>query len=182
MREILRKKEFYAILLVALVSVVVFVVVAVNHNRAGNETTYPVTVEASDYPLNLSMTINKTVFRLGEPVKIRLRIKNIGNKTLVLSFGDRDRPSFIVYNEEGSEVYRFLRHVLYPTMYNPVKISPGDEFSFGNYTVWYQKVEPYQNYHLNDAPPGTYHIIGEFVSTSLDLTIQTPPITIKIVG
>jgi len=127
------------------------------------------------------MTINKTVFRLGEPVNIKIRIKNIGNETLVLCFTDgRDHPGFIVYNFLNSEVYHFDFFYLEFQVFS--KISPGKEYSFGNYTVWYQKVYPRQNYHLSKAPPGIYYIVGEFVSVSLKLTIRTPPITIKIVG
>jgi len=138
----------------------------------------PLTVEATNYPLRLSMTINKTEFKLGEPINMKFTLKNIGNKTLVL-YTDRDMLSFIVYDKAGSEVYNEYRHVAYT--HSTYRIHPDEELSFGNVTTWYQKVEPYQNFHLGNAPPGTYHIIGEFISISLNLTIRTPPITIKIV-
>ena len=140
----------------------------------------PLTVEATNYPLRLSMTINKTEFKLREPISMIFTLKNIGNKTLTLVFScGRDRKGFRVYNERGREVYSSLRHTLYPHEWVPTKMLPGEEV--GGLTTWYQEVEPYQNFHLGKAPPGTYHIIGEFISISLNLTIRTPPITIKIV-
>ncbi len=155
-------------------------------NNPNSDTNQPVTVEASNYPLSLSMTIDKTVFELGEPVKITFRLENIGNETLNLYFSDgNDAYDFIVYNESNTIVYRKYYDTLYPQVHTPSKMEPGE--ARGRTWAWwqvdglvYQGLDKDPPAYYEKVPPGTYHITGLFISHTLNITVETPPITITI--
>lgn len=123
-------------------------------------------VEKSYYPLKLTMVLNETTFEVGEYVEITFIIENIGNGTLTLSFSDGfDRESFVVYDEAGSQVYEDIHY--YPQIRIPFMLPPSLGTSLT--PTWYQNL-----------PPGSYQIVGLFISGSLNFTIETQPVTITI--
>ncbi len=123
-------------------------------------------VEASHYPLKLMMVLNKTTFKVGEPINITFIIENIGNETLTLFFTDGvDRESFVVYDEAGSQVYEDIHY--YPAVHIPFMLPPSLSTSLT--PTWYQNL-----------PLGSYKIVGLFISGSLGFTLETQPVTITI--
>lgn len=142
-------------------------------------------VEASHYPLKLTMVLNKTTFKVGEPINITFITENIGNETLTMIFSDgSDHFSFIVYDENGSKVYEPQRGYLMVRI--PTLVSPG--LAGVAQDTWYQQYNPIFRgwdedplFEYKKVPPGKYQIVGVFVS-SLSFTIQTPPTMITIVS
>lgn len=125
-------------------------------------------VKASHFPLKLTMLLNKTTFEVGELVNITLFLENIGNETLDIHYRVIDYFSFIVYDKNGSKVYE--PDPVWLALYTPkVPLPPG----LAQIAVipWHQ---PY------DLKPNAYQIAGLFISHTLNFTIETMPVTIKI--
>jgi len=137
------------------------------------------------YPFMLTMSLNKTVFNLGEPVNITLILRNIGTETLTLYFTDgNERPVYTVYAENGTEVYTLQR--AYPQVHVP------DEMRSGGGTCWsyeWRQVarvflgwDHYPPFVSEQVPAGKYRVIGFFISDTLGITVETPPAEITVTG
>lgn len=132
-------------------------------------------VEASRFPLKLTMILNKTTFEVEEPVNMTFYLENIGNETLTMVFSDgHDRFSFNVLDENDSLIYE--SHWFYPTVYIPMDVPP--RLARITTQTWWQKT------NIGDGTQqvklGKYKIVGLFISGTFDFTIETPPITIRI--
>lgn len=130
-------------------------------------------VEATKYPLRLTIILNETTFKVGEKVNFTLFVENIGNETLAFHFGYMDHSSYVVYYENGSTVYDFEEHTFWPMVILPPTYVPSGLVLRFQMT-WYQKKDA-------PLPPGTYHLVGGFRSGSLGLIIETPPVTITLI-
>lgn len=130
-------------------------------------------IEATHYPLKLTMILNKTTFKVGEPVNIRFLLENIGNETLTLCFSDgADFPVFVVYDEGGSQVYDRRKDLFFHPVYLPIDLPSG--LSNGVVDTWYPQLAS-----------GIYRIVGVYsgrLGFMLGFTIETEPITITIVS
>jgi hypothetical protein len=143
--------------------------------------------EAIEYPFKLTTTLEKTTYKLREPVNITLCLENIGNENITLQFAI-DREDFIVYDENFIQVYRLDEDRGYVTVYLPPHIMKPGETS--NFTLtWYQSTgwetsgtigTPDFEIIYHWAKPGTYYITGVFISGTNNVTLQTPPIRITI--
>jgi len=130
-------------------------------------------VEASHSPLRLIMILNKTTFKVKEPLNIHLILENIGNETLTLCFSDGiDFPVFVVYDEKGSKVFDLREDLFLIPSHQPFDLPPKQ--SNGVALTWYLELQP-----------GTYQIVGIYnggLGFMLGFTIKTEPITITIVS
>lgn len=143
-------------------------------------------VNATQYPFKLTMSLSKTELKLGDPVNISLFLEYTGNENLTLVFScGKDQLSFTVYDEKNSSVYDKYSNTVYAAIYMPTAVVLG---WYQNITyTWYQEDGlVYQGIgqdppaYYNKVSAGTYHIVGVFISHTLNLTIETPPITITI--
>lgn len=148
---------------------------------------FSLSAEATQYPLKLTITIEKTTYQLKEPVNITLSLTNIGNENVTIQF-PRDRDDFIVYDENFIKVYREAENAVYDAAVHPPHImKPGET---GNFKLtWYQSTgwevvgrvgQPDFKIIHYWAEPGVYYIVGVFISSTYNLTLQTPPIRITI--
>jgi hypothetical protein len=143
-----------------------------------------IVVEATKFPLKLTMVLDKTKFELNEPVKMAFFIENIGNETLHMSMYEDDFD-FVVYDEAGYEVYELNKNVAHPAVYIPMPL-PSWLSRLGTLT-WSQDynlklvtLDPHPQFEYRKVSPGRYRIIGQFVSSHLRFTIKIPPVTITI--
>jgi len=143
-------------------------------------------VEASHFPLKLTMILNKTTFEVEEPVNFTLVLENIGNETLTIHSGG-DHFSFIVYDKNGSKVYE-PDPVWLAVYVPPEHLPPGLALrAQGPWLAWYQQYTPIFRgwgeeplFEYRKAPPGAYQIVGQFISHTLNFTIETPTVIITI--
>jgi len=127
--------------------------------------------EATKYPFKLVITLEKTVFKLGEPVYVTCILTNIGEENVTL-YQTADRMfDFLIRDKNFIHVYRYAFDYGWIGLYFPFPpIEPG-----GNWTetrIWDQTY----------VPLGTYYVSGIFYSPTYGLTIETSAIRITILG
>jgi hypothetical protein len=127
--------------------------------------------------LELTMTLDKTLYSLGEPVNLTLTITNISDQTI--NFTDTGLNfDFQVYNDTNNVVYQWSNFIAIPQFVAIVPLPAGQSIS-ANFT-WLQTCN--FNLQVNGDPvsPGTYNIIGqtgptyEIQTTPIQLTIENP--------
>lgn len=134
-------------------------------------------------PVELIMELNKTEFQLGEPIWVRVALKNIDpNNTIVISFSSAKRFDFNVTSINGTEVYRWSYPKVFTMGVIVVALEPGEEEDLTD--MWNQKDK-----QGNQVPKGTYTVTGStgwYVGIRINGTYighaprQVPPITITI--
>lgn len=159
---------------------------------APRESPKSVTVEGvnEELGLKLTMTLDKTVFQLGEPVNITFAITNISNETIRFIPRPGRGTDFLVYNETHSDVYLKSRFFGLPGT-SSITLSP--EESVGGKRQWKQV---YNNHtweefekgeHESPVSPGTYYIVGRSQICGINgqeifpwITIETEPVEMII--
>jgi len=143
-----------------------------------------VIAEATKFPLRLKIILDKTKFGLGETVKMVFFAENIGNRTIDMSMYE-DYFSFVVCDEAGSEIYDWNKNHGHIALYIPMALPSG--LSRMGILEWNQDynlklitLDPHPQFEYRKVSPGRYQIIGQFISSHLRFTIETPPITITI--
>jgi hypothetical protein len=134
--------------------------------------------------LQLTMTLQKTVFRLGEPINVTLTITNITNQTQIFYLGpDSNDFDFHVYNGTNSDIYWHSSIWLggaIPDIMICIVLNSTQPWgnSWTESFVWQQNmIAP------GTVSPGTYYIVGRtgppyFLSENSNW--ETTPIQIAI--
>ncbi len=125
--------------------------------------------------LELTMTLDKTTYSLGEPVNLTLTITNISNQTINYEHTGLDFD-FQVYNDTNSVVYQWSNFQGIAQFIAIVPLPAGESRS-ANFT-WLQTCNFNASVNGDPVSPGTYNIIGQ---TGPTYGIQTTPIQITIV-
>lgn len=152
-----------------------------------SENSSAVTVEASKYPMKLTMAIDRTELDLGETLCVNLTVENIGDQDLTMSFADgQDEFIFAVYNESDSQCV-YTHWVGYPQCYIPEVVHVNEtrtkDWEWNQVgDLVYLGLDQNPPYYRKTITPGEYHIIGLFESSTLNLQIETPPISFTIHG
>jgi len=144
--------------------------------------------EATRYPFKLVVTLDKTSYKQGEPVRVKWTLINVGDENVTL-YHSADLFDFVVYNENFSHVFSY-RNVsgLYPVYYLLPPIYPSENITkTGNWDQIYDNakfVNPGVSHEIcyEKVSLGTYYITGVFVSFTWfnGGAIATPPIKIII--
>ncbi len=124
--------------------------------------------------LELTMTLDKTVYSLGEPVNLTLTITNITNQTINYEHTGLDFD-FQVYNGTNNEVYEWSNFIAIPQFIAIVPLQAGASRS-DNFT-WTQICNFNAQVEGDPVSPGTYYIVGQ---TGPTYGIRTTPIQITI--
>jgi hypothetical protein len=125
----------------------------------------------------LTMTIKKTVYNLGEPVNITLTVTNISNQTMDYDWRSPDFD-FRVYNNTNNNLYEWSNTQPDLAYEFSIPFNPGESISSGN-MVWPQT---YNDTPVSEGFPvslGTYYIVGYSFGPASG--VQTNPIQITIV-
>jgi len=151
-----------------------------------SEPTWNVTVETTYEQFKLTMRLEKTVFQLGEDVKVKFTLTNIGEQNVTVRFGAK-RFSFAIYNSTGQIWSHPFRGGI--PEYDLITLKPGENISDVPYQ-WEQTYKVHREYKEGvyspkydflPVSPGTYHIIGKEFLSYPKTEIQTPPVEISIV-
>ncbi len=125
--------------------------------------------------LELTMTLDKTVYSLGEPVNLTLTITNISDQTINFTHTGLDFD-FQVTNDTNNLVYQWSNFIAIP-QFIAIEPLPAGESISANFT-WLQTCNFNAQVNGDPVSPGIYNIIGQTGST---YGIQTTPIQITIV-
>jgi hypothetical protein len=144
--------------------------------QSESSTSIPAATKASggNYNLELTITIDKTYYSLGEPINFTLTITNINNQTINYTHTGLDFD-FQVINGTNNVVYQWsnFRAIAQFIVIEP--LSPG-ESRLANFT-WQQICNFNAQVDGNPVSPGRYNIVGE---TGPTYKIQTTPIQVTI--
>lgn len=168
-RIFLTNKKFKFVLPVALVGlmVIAFVAVAINqpYNQAWSETADDaVTVEASEGPLKLIVTLNKTAYKVCEEINLTIQIVNISNSTIELLYGTPfvcPPIRFTVYDQENNTIYNSETYVQATVVLSYNKILEPN-YSLGLVRTWKQI-----NMDMEQVASGEYYITTEIIPNAL---------------
>jgi hypothetical protein len=124
--------------------------------------------------LELTMTLDKTAYNIGEPVNLTLTITNISKQTINFTHTGLDFD-FQVTNDTNNLVYQWSNFKAIPQFITIESLPAGDSIS-SNFT-WLQTCNFNAQVQGDAASPGTYNIIGQ---TGPTYGIQTTPIQMTI--
>ena len=136
----------------------------------------PLEVTAVNGSFELTMSVEKTLYNVGETVNIKLAVTNIGNQTVNLGI-DAWLFDFIVSNGTNNLIYQnTLNGAL------PMVIAQGQLQSGQTITNTYSWAQTYSGPNPGPAvSPGTYYIAG-ICNPSYGVKLQTDPIQILVLG
>ncbi len=124
--------------------------------------------------LELTMTIDKTVYNIGEPVNLTLTITNVSQQTINFTHTGLDFD-FQVTNDTNNQVYQYSNFKFIPQFIAIEPLASGESIS-ANFN-WPQICNFNTQVQDDPASPGIYNIIGQ---TGPTYGIQTTPIQITI--
>jgi len=147
----------------------------------------PFTAQSSSNGLQLTMTLEKTEYSLGEPISMTFTITNISNQTMSLlhyGVGAFNMFEFRVYNDTDNSVWSQIYPVFAVNPGGPIVASTllNPEESLTGVLVWEQTCN---NTAFSEGVPvssGTYYIVGQIGPIFMNgLTIETTPVQVTIV-
>jgi len=138
--------------------------------------------EATKYPFKLTIILEKTSYKLGEPVNVTCILTNIGEENVTLY--DNDTYAFLIRDKNFIHVYREGTRTL--GYYSPLPpIAPGE--SWTSIRTWRQIydqefVKTEVGLMERQVPLGTYYVSGFFWGShpTPRFLFETPVIRITI--
>lgn len=132
-------------------------------------------------PLEFTIEMDKTGFTRGEGITIRVSLRNIGNKTISLSWpnfyvqnGTAVCFDFVIIDTNNSQVYRFSQNKVHFNAVEEKTLSPGEQWV--NVFVWDQKAS-YKD--VEPVPLGAYSVRASTRQFSLSVDGQTSIINLE---
>jgi hypothetical protein len=126
--------------------------------------------------LELTLSVEKIIYSVGEPVNITLAITNISNQTVDFTHTGMDFD-FIVTNGTGNVIYQWSIGRAFPLFVMIEPLQPGENVT-ATY-VWPQTCNSNPSTVGASVSPGTYYVVGK--SNSI-YGLETDPVQIMIVG
>jgi hypothetical protein len=102
--------------------------------------------------ISLSLSTDKSAYRIGEPVSMILSIKNVGKAHEILRFRSGQRYDFKVL-QEGREVWLWSSGKLFTMALTSHDLAPGE-------TLEYRATWPQTDREKKQVSPGNYEIVG----------------------
>lgn len=127
----------------------------------GHSQTLPTARGGAD-GLQLTMTLEKTEYSLGEPINITLTITNISNQTKNFGLGpDVNDFDFHVYNDTNSNIYWYSSRWVGSAIPQYIVFETLNARESLNCTlVWQQTFSHRLDSEALPVSPGTYYIVG----------------------
>ena len=129
-----------------------------------------------DDGIELTISLEKTIYELGEPVNVTLSITNITNQTINFTHTGMDFD-FIVYNETYGGVYDWSIGRAFAQFIILEPLLPAGNVS--QTLVWPQTGNTFSATNGFLVSPGKYFIVGE---TNSRYGLHTDPVEINILG
>jgi hypothetical protein len=135
----------------------------------------PTQATGNSQQLQLTLSIEKTSYSLGEPVNLTLTITNISSQTIDFTHTGLDFD-FQVYNDTNNLVYQWSNFRAIAQFITIQPFSPGQ--STPQDFTWSQACNFNESVQGKPVSAGTYYIVG---LSSRTYGLQTSPIQITIV-
>jgi hypothetical protein len=156
-----------------------------------NQGQTPAMAQGSALGIQLTITLQKTVFRLGEPINVTLTMTNITNQTQTFVLGAYNDFDFHVYNETNSDIYWhssiWLGEVAIPDGLTGITLNSTEPWgnSWTESFLWQQSMisGTFDNTSYVTVSPGTYYVVGRVGAPYFidgNSIWQTTPIQITI--
>jgi len=100
----------------------------------------------------ISMSTDKMSYSDGEPITMTLKIFNYTGEDIVFHFNTSQRYDFIIEDEEGNEVWRWSKDMMFAQMLGEEILGPDNPEII--YTAEY----------MGELSPGYYKVTGIFVA------------------
>ncbi len=129
--------------------------------------------------LIVTVTTDRDVYYLGQPVKITISVTNNGPDT-TLVFADSQLADFNITNSNGKQIFFWSCHFLFYFLELKMSIRQGETIVLLEY-VWYKFRDfyPFFNSLLFPVFPGKYYINGWMVACSHPI-IEDEPVEITL--
>ena len=126
--------------------------------------------------LLLSISLEKNVFEVGEPVNVTLTITNVSSETVDFTVTAMNFD-FLVYNSSNGLVYQWSYLRVFPQYAYIDHLTPGKTLT--STEIWPQTANiPTSGIENQQVPAGTFYVIGEspggFVTAPTQITILNP--------
>jgi len=138
------------------------------------------TVEAIQYPFELVLTLDKTTYRLGEPVNITLSLTNISDENVKIGLAAGGDPKsqfdFLIYDGSNDLIYRYSAHRGYYAGGPLVSLAPSQSFTASH--LWEQNDDD-----GGAVAEGKYFVVGrtyQIFYLDQPLSLETPRLEITI--
>jgi hypothetical protein len=119
-----------------------------------------VDVETTYGPIKLTMRLDKTSYRLGEPVNITLAVTNISNETVLLGFSVFCKTNFVVCNKSYQTILNYFSSVGWLDIGGEVVLDSGESLS--QTLTWDQlEIDNFPPFASRHVQPGIYYIKGQ---------------------
>lgn len=148
-----------AILALSVVALGVLVIWKMKTVTYGKESP-PAEVETTYGPVKLTMRLNKTIYVLGEPVKITLTVTNISNETVLLSFCSPCKTNFVVYNKASQTIFDYFTTRIWADISSGLLLDSGESLS--QTLTWNQlEIDNFPPFASRHAQSGIYYVKGQ---------------------
>lgn len=121
--------------------------------------------------LQLELSLNRTDFELGKPIRVAMCVTNTSDDVKTLRFGSAQKLELIVI-KSGKEIWRLSNGMMFPMVIQVEELGPGETLALPG--TWRQV-----NNAGNQVEPGEYQIKG-ILMISAEKKPETEPITIYI--
>jgi hypothetical protein len=133
--------------------------------------------------LELTVSLEKTVFNFGEPVNVTLTLTNVSHEKVDYMYTAMNLD-FLVYNSTNNLVYQYTMGKAFPMFAYIEPLAPGANVT-ATY-VWPQTLSNTMGTAGPQVPPGTYFIVGK-ANFSVDdesslYRLQTEPTQVTILS
>lgn len=104
--------------------------------------------------LSLQISTDRDRYRAGEPVKIKLSVKNESSEDFVSQFSSGQSFDIKIYDEEGSEIWSWAYSRVFTQAIRPFRLDAGEVEEWEE--VWEQRDNSQKR-----VSPGKYFVAGE---------------------
>ncbi len=116
------------------------------------------TSEETNMNYGISITTDKVSYSFGEPVKMMFKVFNYTEENVVFHFNGSQRYDFIIEDEEGNEIWRWSKDMMFAMVLGEKVLGPHNPEVI--YTIEYK----------DKLVPGYYKITGIFVAQNRSMS------------
>ena len=120
------------IIILVIIGVTVFSSLGLGLWASGNTTS-----EERSMSYGISMSTDKMIYSIGEPIKMTLKVFNYNEEDITFHFNSFQRYDFVVEDEEGNEVWRWSKDRMFAMVLGEETLGPTTPEII--YTIKYQE-------------------------------------------
>jgi hypothetical protein len=130
----------------------------------------------ADEQLELTMTVEKTDYYVGEPINVTLTVTNISNQTITFEYWAKTFD-LLVHNDTGY-IYQWSKFGAHPFVIVDLSLDPGENIT--RVLTWPQTCNDTAMSQGSPVSPRAYYIYGYFASFDSLYELETGPIVVNV--